>query len=81
MVRSLGGSVEGKAGPNRYCSFLNEYDLVLNLWNVFICTCDIDPRSPWYMPVDHILLWDKLPICVESFDVEPTLHVIAVYIF
>ena len=48
---------------------------------MFICTCDIDPGSSWYVLVDHSLYWGKFSIYMESCEVELTLHVIAVYLF
>ena len=77
----LGGIVEGKAVSGSSYSFLNDSYSEFNIWDVFIFTCDIDPESPWHVLVDHSLYWGKFSIFVESFDVEPTLHVIDVYIF
>ena len=63
------------------CSLFNNSDSEFNLWDVFICTCDIDTGTPWHVLVDHSLQWRKFSICMDSCDVEPTLHVITVYLF
>ena len=51
----IGGIVEGKAVPDRSCYFPNTSDLVFNIWNLFICTCEIYPMPPWHVLVDHSL--------------------------
>ena len=77
----IGDLVEGKAMPDRSCSILNNSDFELNIWDVFIFTCEIDPVSSWHVLVDHSLQWGKFYICMESCDVVSTLHVITVYLF
>ena len=77
----LGDIVEGKDVTGSSCSIINDSDLKFNIWDVLICTCEIDPGSYWNMIVYHSLQWGKLSLYMESCDVEPTIHVIAVYIF
>ena len=73
--------IEGKSVTYSSCYLPKDSDISFNLWDLFIYMGGIDTSSSWHMLVGHSLQWGNLSICMDSCDVEPTLHVITVYLF